>query len=105
MSVGTGYLFSVGDTFLFESDRCFEASSVLLVFILLLAGDDHVAVTTFRARRRGAADVVAIAGLSSIGLMAVVNFIIALDFKWLILSFVLPWALAFVLYRIERSNS
>ncbi len=35
LSVGTGYLFSVGATFVFESDQFFEASAVLLVFILL----------------------------------------------------------------------
>ena len=35
LSVGTGYLFSVGATFFFESDQFFEAASVLLVFILL----------------------------------------------------------------------
>ena len=65
----------------------------------------YVALTTFRARARGAAGVVALAGLTSIGWMAVVNFIIASDFKWLILTFVIPWVLALVLYRIERSNS
>ncbi len=35
LSVGTGYLFSVGATFFFTSDQFFEASAVLLVFILL----------------------------------------------------------------------
>ncbi len=35
LSVGTGYLFSVGATFFFESDQFFEAVAVLLVFILL----------------------------------------------------------------------
>jgi len=35
LSVGTGYLFSVGATFFFESEQFFEAVSVLLVFILL----------------------------------------------------------------------
>ncbi len=35
LSVGTGYLFSVGATFFFESNQFFEAVSVLLVFILL----------------------------------------------------------------------
>lgn len=35
LSVGTGYLFSVGATFLFEGEQFFEAASVLLVFILL----------------------------------------------------------------------
>jgi Cu2+-exporting ATPase len=35
LSVGTGYLFSVGATFFFKSAQFFEASAVLLVFILL----------------------------------------------------------------------
>ena len=35
LSVGTGYLFSVGATFLFEGEQFYEAVSVLLVFILL----------------------------------------------------------------------
>ena len=35
LSVGTGYLFSVAATFFFEGDVFYEASAVLLVFILL----------------------------------------------------------------------
>lgn len=35
LSVGTGYLFSVGATFLFEGEQFYEAAAVLLVFILL----------------------------------------------------------------------
>ena len=35
LSVGTGYSFSVGATFFYESEVFFEASAVLLVFILL----------------------------------------------------------------------
>ena len=35
LSVGTGYLFSVGATFLFDGEVFYEASAVLLVFILL----------------------------------------------------------------------
>lgn len=35
LSVGTGYLFSVGATFFFEGEQFFEASAVLLAFILL----------------------------------------------------------------------
>ena len=35
LSVGTGYLFSVGATFFYEGDVFYEASAVLLVFILL----------------------------------------------------------------------
>ncbi|NMM06329.1 hypothetical protein [Polaromonas sp.] len=65
----------------------------------------YVAVTSFRARVRGVPVVVALSGLTSIGLMAMVNFIIASDFKWLLLSFVLPWALALALYWIEGSDS
>jgi hypothetical protein len=60
----------------------------------------YVAQTTFRARARGAVGVVALAGLASIGWMAVVNFIIASDFRWLLLAFVLIWVVALVLYRI-----
>ena len=62
----------------------------------------YLAVTVFRARARGAAGVVAPAGLASIGWMAVVNSIIASDFKWLLLGFAIPWALALALYRIKR---
>ncbi|TPQ30679.1 heavy metal translocating P-type ATPase [Cupriavidus pinatubonensis] len=35
LSVGTGYLFSVGATFFFTGEQFYEASAVLLVFILL----------------------------------------------------------------------
>lgn len=35
LSVGTGYLFSVGATFFFQGQQFYEAASVLLVFILL----------------------------------------------------------------------
>ena len=35
LSVGTGYLFSVGATFFFRGQQFYEASAVLLVFILL----------------------------------------------------------------------
>jgi len=35
LSVGTGYVFSVGATFLYEGEVFYEASAVLLVFILL----------------------------------------------------------------------
>lgn len=35
LSVGTGYLFSVGTTFVYEGQQFYEAAAVLLVFILL----------------------------------------------------------------------
>ena len=65
----------------------------------------YVACTTFRARVRGSVGIVVLSGATSIGLMAVVNFAIASDFKWLILTFVFPWAFALVLYRSERRDS
>ena len=65
----------------------------------------HVAVTTFRVRAKGVAGVVALAGITSIGWMAFVNFIIDSDFKWFILVLVLPWVLALALYHVESSSS
>ena len=35
LSVGTGYLFSIGSTFLWQGEQFYEAAAVLLVFILL----------------------------------------------------------------------
>ena len=61
----------------------------------------YVARTSFRARTRGVWSVVALAGMTSIGLMSAVNFIIDSDFKWVILLFAMPWAAALVLYRRE----
>jgi hypothetical protein len=62
----------------------------------------YLAVTAFRVRARGAAAIALFAGLTSIGLMAVVNFAIASDFKWPLLGFALTWALALALYWRER---
>ena len=61
-----------------------------------------VAVTSFRARARGSARVVALSGLTSIGAMTAVNVVIDSDFKWLLLAFAVPWVLALVLYRMEK---
>ena len=58
----------------------------------------YVAVTSFHARARGSASVVALSGLTAIGVMAVVNIVIDSDFKWLLLAFAVPWVLALVLY-------
>ena len=65
----------------------------------------YLAATAFRARAGGAAGVVALAGLASIGLMAVVNFSIGSDFKWLILSFGLAWLVALALYWVEGRDA
>jgi len=65
----------------------------------------YAALTVFRSRAKGAAVVVAVAGLASIGWMAVVNLIIGSDFKWLLLAFAILWAIALGLYRIETVPS
>ena len=61
----------------------------------------YVAFTSFRARARGSASVVALSGLTSIGAMTAVNVVIDSDFKWLLLAFAVPWVLALVLYRTD----
>ncbi|MEO8385447.1 MAG: hypothetical protein ABI583_09415 [Betaproteobacteria bacterium] len=65
----------------------------------------YVALTGFRSRARGAAGVALLAGLTSIGWMVIVHFIIASDFKWILLSFALPWAAALVFYCLESPGS
>lgn len=61
-----------------------------------------IALTGFRQRIRGSAAAAALSGLSSIGLMVVVNFIIHSDFKWLLLAFSTPWLASLWLYYLER---
>ncbi len=62
----------------------------------------YVALSSFRARTRGAFGVIAIAGLTSIGWMTVVNFILDSDFKWLLLAIAVLWLGALILYGLER---
>ena len=57
----------------------------------------YVAVTGFRTGRFGVLSVVAVSGLASIGWMAITNFVIDSDFKWLLLSITLPWVVALTL--------
>ena len=54
----------------------------------------HLAVTRFRREKPLPLAVVAASGAASIGWMAVTNFRIDSDFKWLLLAFVLPWLVA-----------
>ena len=65
----------------------------------------YVAATGFREHARGAFLAVTMAGMSSIGLMVVVNFLIDSDFKWLLLGFAFPWVCALVLYRFEPGGN
>ena len=61
-----------------------------------------ISLTSFRTRARGAFGIVAITGISSIGSMTVVNFMIGSDFKWILLAFTLPWLIALILYRLHK---
>ena len=53
------------------------------------------------ARPKGTAWVIALAGLSTVGLMAVMNFVLHSDFRWLLLAPVLLWLAALALYGRE----
>ena len=61
----------------------------------------YIAFSSFQERTRVAFLIIAIAGLSSIGWMTIVNFIINSDFKWLLLMSALVWAAALILYKLE----
>ena len=64
-----------------------------------------LAVTSFRQRQKTAAAGAFVAGAVSIGWMAVVNFLINSDFKWVLLGIALVWLLALVLFWFETRNS
>ena len=61
-----------------------------------------IALTSFRKRLRGAFSIVVLAGISSIGTMTLVNYMIDSDFKWLLLIFTLPWIIALILYGLHK---
>ena len=62
----------------------------------------YLAKTSFRTRVAGVAWIVAVTGLTSMGLMAAVNFIIDSDFKCLLLLFTLPWVVSLWLFHQEN---
>ena len=64
----------------------------------------YLAKTSFRTKAAGVAWIVAATGMTSIGLMAAVNFIIGSDFKWLLLLFTTPWALSLWLFHRETDR-
>ncbi len=61
-----------------------------------------IAFTSFRKRLRGAFSIVTLAGISSLGSMVVVNFMIDSDFRWVLLTFTLPWIIALIIYRLHK---
>jgi steroid 5-alpha reductase family enzyme len=62
-----------------------------------------LAATSFRAHHWGAAVGALIGGAASIGLMAVVNFVINSDFRWILLGMALLWGCSLVLFWLEKS--
>ena len=62
----------------------------------------YLALTSFRKRDKGIRWVMIVAGLTSIGWMAIINFMIASDFRWILLGFALLWATALALYWIGQ---
>ncbi|RYG08777.1 MAG: hypothetical protein EOO07_25045 [Chitinophagaceae bacterium] len=62
----------------------------------------YISRTSFLLRSPGSFAIVALAGLSSIVAMTTINFIIGSEFKWLILSFNFPWAIALILYKLHK---
>jgi hypothetical protein len=62
----------------------------------------YVARTAFRERRRGVLSIVSLAGVSSLGIMVMINFLIDSDFKWLLLIFTVLWLSALGLFLRQR---
>ena len=63
----------------------------------------YLAFTVFQQLARNVRSVIALTGLTSIGWMAIVKFMINSDFKWMLLAFNLPWiASVFLLWRESR---
>jgi hypothetical protein len=58
----------------------------------------YIAQTAFRERRRGVLSVVSFTGLTSLGLMVIVNFLIDSDFKWLLFVISAMWLSAVGLF-------
>jgi len=61
-----------------------------------------ISLTSLRIRAHGAFGIVAISGITSIGIMTLVNFVIGSDFKWFLLFLTLPWIFALILYRLNK---
>jgi hypothetical protein len=60
-----------------------------------------LAATSFRQHSLTAALGALVGGAASIGWMAVVNFLIGSDFKWVLLGMALVWAFSLGLFRWE----
>jgi hypothetical protein len=64
-----------------------------------------IASAAFHVHSRIAVVGSAVAGISSIGLMTGVNFVIGSDFKWVLLAVLCLWIGSFVAYGLERAKA
>ena len=62
----------------------------------------YVAQTSFRTRTRGAFIIVALAGITSIGSMTIINIILQSDFRFILFAFILPWIVSLILFRLHK---
>lgn len=71
--------------------RVFGVLGIFMLSTGLLAV--HVAMMSLKTVRPRAMTIAAISGLVSVGWMAITNFAIDSDFKWVLLIFTVPWML------------
>ncbi|RWB32424.1 MAG: hypothetical protein E5V25_02595 [Mesorhizobium sp.] len=64
-----------------------------------------IAATSFRQHDGVAGLGATVAGAASIGWMAIVNFVIASDFRWVLLAIALLWASSIALFWVERKTA
>ena len=62
----------------------------------------YVAQTSFRTRTQGVFIIVSFAGITSIGSMTIINFMLQSDFRWLLLAFTIPWIVSLILYQAHK---
>ena len=62
----------------------------------------YVARTGFTQNNKGAFLLALISGITSLGLMVIVNFIINSDFKWVLFAFILVWLIALGFYLLKK---
>ncbi len=62
----------------------------------------YVALTSFRVRAKGVSGVITLIGITSVGWMTGVNFLIDSDFKWVLLALAVLWGSALVLFWFDK---
>ena len=97
--IGVGIYFLVLRPPLLPEDIRVMGGCVTATGVLALT----LALTSFRNHRAVAAAGAGLAGGLSIGLMAVVNFMIHSDFKWVLLGMALVWAASIAMFIRESA--